>query len=71
MDISKAVTLPNGDLYVGSVKGHERPDTINAVPPMEDFEKVPDDVAVRAAAASRPPANFELVQDAITNAAGE
>ena len=67
-DIRNAVTLPNGDLYLGIRQGYQRPDTINAPEPMKAEEQPSVEEAQRFAAASRPRTNFEMVQDAINEA---
>ena len=69
MDINKATTLPNGDLYMGSTKGYERPDTIEALPPLPPKDGALADAERFAATGRRQLSNAELVSGAVAQAA--
>lgn len=67
-DFSKAVTLPNGDLWFPPDEAYERADTIEAPAPLPESEQTSDAEAQRFATARPRRTNFELVQDAIAEA---
>lgn len=66
-DFSKAVTLPNGDLYFPPERGQEREDTIQAPAPMAE-PVVSDAMAEGYAASRRAPAAFEIIEQAVKDA---
>ena len=68
MDINKATTLPNGDLYMGSTKGYERPDTIEALPPEPGRTGMMEEAERFAASGRRALSNADLVAGVVAKA---